>query len=56
MDFVMSKFRVNPDDVVSMNQPAESLLGSNSPTFKIDQLQKILRERIGNNSVTQRSN
>jgi hypothetical protein len=49
----MSEFYLNPDDVVSMDEPAVSLLGYHSPTFRIDQLQKTFKEILGNNSVTQ---
>jgi hypothetical protein len=52
MDFVMSEFCLNPDDVVSMDEPAASLIAQD-PTFRIDQLQKTFRQLLGNSSVTQ---
>lgn len=47
----MSEFYLNSDDVISMNQSAS--LVTNNATFKIDQLKRNLRDRIGNTTTTQ---
>lgn len=48
----MSEFNLNSDDVVSINEPSESLLGNRTPTFRVDQLENAIRQLImSNNSI-----